>query len=137
MADPSPPVLHMSPMRRLLGIELLELREGFARIRYRPNPQHANYSGILHGGILMTLLDEAAGIAGSWAPDPQPPRKSVTVEMSVHFTDMVFPDTDWIDATGEIVRGGRSLFFVRSEVRDPTGELLAYGASTHRWRSGG
>jgi uncharacterized protein (TIGR00369 family) len=134
MTDPEPPRLHGSPMRRLLGIELLELREGFARIRYRPNPEHANYSGILHGGILMTLLDEASGIAGSWAPDRQPPRKSVTVEMGVHFTAMVAPDSAWIEATGEIVRGGRSLFFVRSEVRGPDGALLAYGASTHRWR---
>ncbi len=124
-----------SPIRALLGTELLELREGFARIRYRPQAAHANFSGILHGGIMMMLLDEAAGISGSWAPPPAPPRKSVTVEMSTHFTGKVSPDSGPIEATGEIVRSGRNIFFVRSELRDSAGDLVAYGASTHLWRT--
>jgi uncharacterized protein (TIGR00369 family) len=128
----APPALPPSPIRRLLGIRLVEQRVGHVCIAYDQSPEHANFSGILHGGILMTLLDEAAGIAGSLTEAGEI-RKSVTVDMSVHFTGQASGGE--IRATGEVVRAGRNLYFARSEVRDAAGQLLAFGASTHRWRS--
>ena len=124
--------LPTSPIRAWLGITLLEQRVGFVRLGYTQSPSHFNYSGILHGGILMTLLDEAGGIAGSMTEVPGEIRRSVTVDLSVHFTGQA--EDAALQATGEVVRAGRNLYFARSEVRDGVGNLLAYGASTHRWR---
>jgi len=39
-------------------------------------------------------------------------------------------------AEGRVVRRGRNIFFCRSEVFDAAGEMVAFGASTHRWRAG-
>jgi uncharacterized protein (TIGR00369 family) len=126
--------LPSSPMRELLGLRLVEQRVGFVRLAYEQRPEHFNFSGILHGGILMTLLDEAGGIAGSMTEVPGEIRRSVTVDMSVHFTGQASDPA--LEATGEVVRSGRNLYFARSEVRDGKGNLLAFGASTHRYRQG-
>ena len=39
-------------------------------------------------------------------------------------------------ATGELVSHGRSLYFTRTQVTDLDGRILAYGASSHKWRRG-
>ena len=39
-----------------LGIEIAEWRDGFARIVLELLPKHLNRSGIVHGGVLLTML---------------------------------------------------------------------------------
>jgi hypothetical protein len=34
------------------------------------------------------------------------------------------------------VTRGRNIFFCRTEVFDEGGQMVAFGASTHRWRAG-
>jgi uncharacterized protein (TIGR00369 family) len=126
--------LPRTPIRDMLGLRLVEHRVGFVRLAYTQKPDHMNLSGILHGGILATLLDESAGIAGSLSETPGEIRRSITVELSVHFTGQA--TTPDLEASGEVVRSGRNLYFARSEVRDGSGNLLAFGASTHRYRQG-
>ena len=39
-------------------------------------------------------------------------------------------------AEGRVARAGRNVFFARTEVFDAEGNLIAFGASTHRYRAG-
>jgi acyl-coenzyme A thioesterase PaaI-like protein len=39
-------------------------------------------------------------------------------------------------AEARIVSRGRNIYFVRTEVFDQAGTMVAFGSSTHRWRSG-
>jgi uncharacterized protein (TIGR00369 family) len=119
-----------SPIRQMLGLRLLEHRAGFIRLAYRQVPSHYNGSGLLHGGILMMLLDEAAGMAGFIRPDGSRQR-SVTVELSAHLTGGA--EDPEIEVTGQVLRSGRRLYFSHAEVRDARGNLLAFSASTHRY----
>jgi uncharacterized protein (TIGR00369 family) len=45
------------PLFRLLGVELLEFRPGFARTRLPLRDDLKNANGVMHGGILATLID--------------------------------------------------------------------------------
>lgn len=45
------------PLFRLLGVELLEFRPGFARVRLPLRDDLKNANGVLHGGIIATLID--------------------------------------------------------------------------------
>ncbi len=121
-----------SHLSDLLGFTLLEWREGFARVHCAIHAHHLNRGGIVHGGVLMTLLDEAGAAAGVFAAERAQRRHSVTVSLNCQFTGRA--ETGVMIATGEVVRSGRNLYFSRSEVRSESGELLAFGASTHRWR---
>ncbi len=117
-----------------LGIELLEWRDGFARIALDILPRHLNRSDILHGGVLLTMLDEAGALCGLWSSMPGQHRSSVTVDLDCRFVGQSREGR--IFGTAEVVSHGRSLYFTRSQVVDGAGRVLAYGSSSHKWRSG-
>ena len=130
LPDPDSPFA--SPYRDLLGLRVMEWREGFASLACELRPMHLNRGGIVHGGLLLSLLDEAGGAAGVWCASPGRQRRSVTVDLNCRFVGQARAGR--IVATGMLVKAGRTLYFSRSEVRDAAGEMLAFGSSTHRWR---
>ena len=51
------------------------------RTEFRPGPHHIGFEGIIHGGLLATVLDEAMVWAATWAGK----RFCVAGEMTVRF----------------------------------------------------
>ena len=126
--------IDMGGFHDLLGLEISEWRDGFAKVSAVITPALLNRAGILHGGVLLTMLDEVGALSGLWCSVEGHSRSSVTVDLSGHFTGK--SRRGRVFATGELVSRGRALYFTRSEVRGEDGELLAYGSSTHKWRTG-
>lgn len=122
-----------SPFHDLLGIEMLEWAEGRCRLRCVAGPQHANRGGIVHGGVMLALLDQANAFAGLFSPDPARRRSAVTLDLDARFTAPGRIGAALV-AEGVLVQAGRAVFFARGEVRDETGALVAFGASSHRYR---
>ncbi len=118
----------------LIGIQIVEWRDGFARVALDVLPKHLNAAAIIHGGTLMTMLDEAGSLCGLWCSVKGNRRWSVTVDMDCRFVGQA--NGGRIFGTGEIVSHGRSLYFTRTEITDAEGRVLAYGASSHKWRRG-
>ncbi|MFM2149717.1 MAG: hypothetical protein RLZZ187_2023 [Pseudomonadota bacterium] len=127
--DPHPAAFH-----DLLGLRLIEWRDGFARVACAVGPQHGNRSGIVHGGVMLSLIDQAAAYAGLWCSVPGNIRRAVTLDLDCRFTGQV--SKGQIVAEGRVMTRGRNIFFCRTEVFDEAGTLVAFGASTHRWRAG-
>jgi len=125
----------LSPFHGLLGIEMLHWEEGLVRLVCVPGPQHANRSGIVHGGVMLALLDQANAFAGLFCPAPGRKRHAVTLDLDTRFTGQGRLGHRLI-AEGKLVTAGRNIFFARGEVRDEGGALVAFGASTHRYRAG-
>jgi uncharacterized protein (TIGR00369 family) len=116
-----------------LGFELVEHADGFARVAFEVQPHHLNLSGVLHGGALLSLIDDAAGAAGAWTDVPGERRRSMTVDLNCRFTGQAREGR--LVATARRVAGGRNLFFVQTEVHDAAGALIGFGSSTHRYRN--
>jgi acyl-CoA thioesterase len=51
------------PYSGLLGIEVLEIKPGYARVAMQFRPDMQNIFGMLHGGAVFSLLDEAFQLA--------------------------------------------------------------------------
>jgi acyl-CoA thioesterase len=51
------------PYPKLLGIEVLEITPGYARVSMQFTPEMQNIFGMLHGGAVFSLLDEAFQLA--------------------------------------------------------------------------
>ena len=124
-----------APFHDLLGLVLVEWRDGFARVTCDTVPQHANRSGIVHGGVLLAMIDQTAAYAGLWCSVPGNVRRAVTLDLDCRFTGQVEAGAR-LSAQARVVSRGRNIFFCRTEVLGPDGSLVAFGASTHRYRRG-
>ncbi len=49
----------------LAGARLVEVREGYARVRMRLRPEHLNGVGVVQGGAVFTLADFAFAVASN------------------------------------------------------------------------
>ncbi|MBP0443525.1 PaaI family thioesterase [Roseomonas sp. SSH11] len=123
-----------APFHDLLGITVDEWRDGFARLALVVERKHFNRSGVLHGGVLLALVDQAGAYAGMFCTVPGNVRRGVTLDLNTRFTGQVTEGR--ITAEGRVVTAGRNIFFTSTEVRGPDGKIVAYGSGTHRWRSG-
>lgn len=124
-----------SPFHGLLGITMAEWREGHAVLHCRAEPHHANRGGIVHGGVMLSLLDQVNAFAGLFCAAPGRRRSAVTLDLDARFTAPGRIGALLV-AQGRLVTAGRAVFFAQGEVRDEDGALLAFGGSTHRFRPG-
>jgi uncharacterized protein (TIGR00369 family) len=124
-----------SPYHAHLGVRVAEWREGYARLVCDTAGHHANRSGIVHGGVVLSMVDQAAAFAGLFCPVPGRVRRAVTLDLDCRFTGQAAVGGR-LSAEGRVVTAGRNVFFARTEVRDEAGTLVAFGASTHRYRAG-
>ncbi|MEH6647066.1 PaaI family thioesterase [Sulfitobacter sp.] len=85
--------------------------------------QHLNRHGALHGGIAVTLLDNASGTTGSLTVDASGKAPFLTVSMNTQFVGS--GRTGRMTATGTVMGGGRSLLFISAELRHEDGTLVA------------
>ncbi|WP_374634103.1 PaaI family thioesterase [Ferrovibrio sp.] len=72
-------------------------------------PHHANGLGVIHGGMLMTFIDQSLGRL-AWEAIGRAP--CVTAGLNTHFIAGARPG-DWVEARGRVVRKTRSLVFMQ------------------------
>jgi len=110
------------PIAGLLGMTLARVGDGEAVFRCTPDESSYNPIGMVHGGLLCTLLDSAAGCA---AHTQLPAGVGYsTIEIKVSFMRPVRIDTGEIEVVGRVVKGGRRVAFAEAEARDGTGSLV-------------
>jgi uncharacterized protein (TIGR00369 family) len=73
---------------------------------------HANGHGMIHGGMIMTLLDNSLGMTVWRAVAP---RRCVTMQLNTHFLSAALPG-EFLEARGKVVRLANSVVFVRGTV---------------------
>lgn len=117
----------------VLGYRQASWDEECAVIDLELTPQHLNLGGVVHGGVLSSLLDIAMAQAGTYCPYPNRMRKAITLSMTVTFTGQCSGGV--IRVTGRRRAGGRRIFNSTGEVHDADGNLLAMGEGTFRIRS--
>jgi uncharacterized protein (TIGR00369 family) len=91
------------------------------RGRFVPRPEHAGFTGIVHGGLLATLLDEVM----VWACAVSTKRFSYCAEMTVRYLRPA-PAGQELLVEAELVadRRGR-IFEAKGELRNAAGEVVA------------
>jgi uncharacterized protein (TIGR00369 family) len=123
-----------SGFRAVVGYVVAAWRDGHCEMTLEIGPQHINRSGVLHGGVVTTLLDAACGYAGCFCPDPDRVRKCVTLSLNAHFVKAATGGT--VRAIGRVRGGGRRIFFASAELVDDRGNTLALGDGSFRYFRG-
>lgn len=128
----TPPATPRSGYQQLVGYRLVEWSEGLAVAELDIGPQHLNIGGVVHGGVLMSLIDTACGYAGCFAPEPIQRPRAVTLSLTTSF--MVPVTRGVVKAVGRMRRGGSRTFFCDAEVYSGPDTVVAIGHGTFQYR---
>ena len=115
-------------IRRLLGMEFLEIEEGRVVMDLVTKPDFGNPQGTVHGGIASTLLDTVMG--RSLMTTLPAGINFTTLELKVNFVRASTSDGQRMIGEGKVIHVGRRVATVSGEVRDEEGRLLAHSTCT-------
>ena len=93
--------------------------EGGHHFALKAEARHCNRQGILHGGLMMTMIDLALAATAKEALED----RYVTISLNSEFVSAGNLG-EIIEAKGELVRRTRSLAFVRGQVTSGDNVLL-------------
>ena len=114
----------MSPYGSFLGIEIVDYSAGKSICTIDLKDHHLNNGGRIHGGVLSSLADTAAGVAvRSVRPEG---KLSATTDLSISFIRP--PTGNSLKAVAEVIHPGRQLF--RCEVSIYSDEKLVEKTNT-------
>jgi len=83
-----------------LGIEILEIKEGYSKIKMSVRREMMNGLGIVHGGIAFSLADSAFAFACNSRNN-----LSVALDTSINFLKPVHPGDELVAEAKEIHNG--------------------------------
>ena len=112
-------------LTRLYGMDF-EYDEEACRISFDLRDFMFNPQGALHGGVIAFVLDISMGHLLRRTSGP-----GTTLEIKIQYVKAVRAGR--VTATGRFLRHGRSISYLRSELVDDKGELVAFATST--WKS--
>lgn len=108
--------------------------EGKVRCAFRAEPRHMNGGGFMHGGCMLTFADFSL-FAIAWRELDN--AKAVTVSLNGDFVGPAKAG-DLVEATGEVVRAGGSMIFVRGLLSTSGQPMLTFsGVIKKIWTMGG
>lgn len=93
---------------------------GVVSVEFTPGPEHIGFEGIVHGGVLATVLDEAMVWAATWAGR----RFCVCGEMSVRFRKSARVG-ERLRVIAKVESSRPRLLHTSGVVTDASGETLA------------
>lgn len=118
--------------QELLGFRMVDWTPERVVIEMPMRIELSNRYGIPHGGVHASLLDTCMGFSGCFTGDPERKRRAMTLQLNVQYLSR--PRGEVLIGLGRKTGGGKSTFFAEGEITDETGELIARGSGTFRYR---
>lgn len=115
------------PFVEHLGFRLNVFEGGRSEIGFDPEPEHLNSFAVVHGGVLMTLLDVSLATA---ARSVQPDMGAVTIEMKTSFMQ---PARGPLTARGHLMHRTATMAFTEGTVFDAEGRACAHATGTFKY----
>ena len=104
---------------KLLGIEVFDLREGYAKGKLSIRKEHMNVFGTVHGGILFTLADHISGACGNTLE-----KKSLLVESSIQFMKGI-KEGETLFAEAKLTYKGKKIGRIETKIYSENEEIIA------------
>ena len=112
------------PIASFLNMRLLELSEGYAKVTMKLKPEYSNFNGMVFGGIIMSLADQAFAYATNSVIHP-----NVASQFNIHFVATANVD-DELTAECRVVKSGRRVCISEMTVTNQEGKLIARATGT-------
>jgi acyl-CoA thioesterase len=118
--------LNSSPFYKLLGMEILDIKENYSKLRIPWKKDLLQLQGVAHGGVLASIADAAVAIALFSLVDLNDIIS--TVELKINYLAPI--KSGEIIAEGRIVHKGSRIALGEVEVRNE-GRLVGKALSTY------
>ena len=115
------------PFWSLVGMELVDIKKGWAKTKIPYSLNLTNANGVAHGGIIFSAADSAVGLALLGLVDRHD--LITTIEMKINYLRSF--DRGEIFAEAKIIFKGAQTAVGEVEVRDSDGNLVAKAISTY------
>jgi uncharacterized protein (TIGR00369 family) len=126
------------PFFKLLGIEVLDVRPGFSKLRLPWRSELNQPAGILHGGVMASVIDtgiaHALLMTGQFQELSEKGGHVVSIDLRVKYLRPVSSGAIVCEST--IVRPGRRIIHASSAVTNEAGKEVALGDSIYMAVSG-
>ena len=109
----------------LVGIKIVEIREGYARTELEVRQELLNPIGSLHGGVLFTMGDITGGSAAVSHGE-----QVTTVDADIRYLRPGL-NIKKVVCEAEEIKRGKTLLVYRVNMRDENNTLLTTGTSTY------
>ncbi len=115
-----------APYPLLIGMTLAAIDFDRCRIELELGERHLQPFGIVHGGVLATLIDTAT----FWAGFLRLPEDAGLVNVDLKLNYLKAVTRGQLHAEGRCLRAGRQISYTEASVFDADGERIAHGTST-------
>ena len=123
-------VFNHGPFQDLVGYEIVKLPDATIAVRLPIRNDHLNLHGVLHGGVLLTLLDAVGGRVLKATSDRI--ESVVTISMSTDFVQPIGAGVLYATASADKI--GKTIGYVSMRVTAdaPNGDVIARAHGSYR-----
>lgn len=120
--------LPSAPIAATIGMVDFDGEHGAMSVSLDPEERHYNPLGTVHGGVISTLLDTAAGcsVHSTLAPG----EGYTSLDLTVKFLRAATVDSGRLTATGKVLQRGRRTALAEAQLVDADGRLVAHATSS-------
>jgi uncharacterized domain 1 len=115
------------PFAKLLGIKLDAIEAGEATLSLRIREDFKQNAGVVHGGVIASLIDSATAFA--ILPLLNPDERTTTVDLTISYLRPLVAGV--VVARAKVLRAGRRMIATSAELFDDDGKLAATALSTY------
>jgi len=112
------------PVASFLGLKLLELSPGYARVYMAMKPEYINFNGMVFGGIISAVADQAFAYATNSVINP-----NVASQFNIHFITAA-GEKDELTAECRVLKSGKRVCVSEIRVINQAGKLIATATGT-------
>ena len=118
------------PFHKTLGLQLVDVSEGFAKVLIKFNPSLVGDPRIqaMHGGVLSSAMDAAGGLAGMTTLTSMEDKIS-TIDMRIDYLRSARGCDIWVE--GQITRNGNRIVATYMKAYKEDGTVVAEGRGVY------
>ena len=106
--------------REILGIQIVEVKEGYAKLSLKVTKNHTNSLGAAHGGVIFSLTDCAFAEACNYGDTV-----AVAVQVSINYLKPAF-EGDTLTAEAVRVSDGKTLGLYHVTISKPDKKIAVF-----------
>jgi len=112
------------PIASFLKMRLVELTPGYSKVAMKLKPEYMNFNGMVFGGIVMAVADQAFAYATNSLVSP-----SIATQFNIHLISGASAGDELI-AECRVIKSGRRIGVSEMTVTNQEGKLIAKATGT-------